>query len=410
MRLELSGLGRVLAMLPVAGVAALSSASVTHGQLLTNGDAARMEACEVRRLGGGIDVPDWQAFRREPVLELDRAGRLHVRQVGEPMVTVLDSTGSFLRYVGREGQGPGEFTVVAGMGFAGDTLWLYDFPGTRTSFFDTAGVHLRTEVTASAYPVTAMARDYSWSTHPLAGGYALFIPPAESEERYVRTTVPMMVGRRDRADRDTLMSVTQYPGMRVAGVGYFRYEPVPVPPLWAIVPSGIGIATADWNRQEPDVIAVRRYGSSGSLIAEKVIPTEAVAIAPELRRSIIGRGMEMASGPYNAARRGGENVPPDLRAAVAEGLGLPDYHAPVAAIFATHDGNVWLHEARGASTNGGDWIVMDSDLQLAFRILPPSGVTFQAAREGWAWGTGTGDLDIPYIALFRLSEGTCDAG
>ena len=131
------------------------------------------------------------------------------------------------------------------------------------------------------------------------------------------------------------------------------------------------------------MIAVRRYGSSGSLIAEKVIPTEAVAIAPELRRSIIGRGMEMASWHY---------------------------HSPVAAIFATHDGNVWLHEARGASTNGGDWIVMDSDLQLAFRILPPSGVTFQAEREGWAWGTGTGDLDIPYIALFRLSEGTCDAG
>ncbi len=114
------------------------------------------------------------------------------------------------------------------------------------------------------------------------------------------------------------------------------------------------------------MIAVRRYGSSGSLIAEKVIPTEAVAIAPELRRSIIGRGMEMASWHY---------------------------HSPVAAIFATHDGNVWLHEARGAST---------------------SGVTFQAdpspQREGWAWGTGTGDLDIPYIALFRLSEGTCDAG
>lgn len=136
MRLELSGLGRVLAMLPAVGVAALSSATVADGQLQTNGDAERMEACEVRRLGGGIDVPDWQAFRREPVLELDRAGRLHVRQVGEPTVTVLDSTGSFLRHVGREGQGPGEFTVVAGMGFAGDTLWLYDFPGTRTSFFD----------------------------------------------------------------------------------------------------------------------------------------------------------------------------------------------------------------------------------------------------------------------------------
>ena len=39
--------------------------------------------------------------------------------------------------------------------------------------------------------------------------------------------------------------------------------------------------------------------------------------------------MKKAEGPYESARRMGERVPGNLRAAVEEGLILPDYYAPV---------------------------------------------------------------------------------
>lgn len=82
-----------------------------------------------------MDVPDWAAFVREPDLVLDSNGRLYVLpKSDDPRVRVLDEDGAFVRYVGRRGNGPGEFASIASMGFAGDTLWLQDFPTGRMSF------------------------------------------------------------------------------------------------------------------------------------------------------------------------------------------------------------------------------------------------------------------------------------
>ena len=53
------------------------AAGETVSQLIT--DAEPMEACEVLRLGDGLDVPEWLAFTRAPGLMVDAAGRVYVR-------------------------------------------------------------------------------------------------------------------------------------------------------------------------------------------------------------------------------------------------------------------------------------------------------------------------------------------
>lgn len=58
----------------LAGVAL--HAGEADSQLIA--DADPMEACEVLRLGDGIDVPEWLAFVRAPDLMLDATGRVHV--------------------------------------------------------------------------------------------------------------------------------------------------------------------------------------------------------------------------------------------------------------------------------------------------------------------------------------------
>lgn len=116
---------RSLAIMAVAATTAMLPPTPATAQLVV--EAEPREACEVLRLGDALDVPEWLAFSRTPAIKLDPAGRLYLR--GEdPQVTVLDPDGSFVRYIGGEGEGPGEFAHVGGFGFVGDTVWLPQAP------------------------------------------------------------------------------------------------------------------------------------------------------------------------------------------------------------------------------------------------------------------------------------------
>lgn len=58
---------------------------------------------------GGADAPDWASFARVSALAFDPAGNLYIADVRTNTVVLVDRQGRFLRNVGREGDGPGEF-------------------------------------------------------------------------------------------------------------------------------------------------------------------------------------------------------------------------------------------------------------------------------------------------------------
>ncbi len=83
------------------------NAGEAASQLITDGEP--LEACEVLRLGEGLDVPEWLAFVRTPDLMLDAMGRVYVRGGQDAAIAVLDAEGGFVRTIGRKGEGPDEF-------------------------------------------------------------------------------------------------------------------------------------------------------------------------------------------------------------------------------------------------------------------------------------------------------------
>lgn len=76
---------------------------------------------------------------------LDASGHLYAVPGNDPRVRVLNPDGEFIRYIGSRGTGPGEFSYLCRTGFAGDTLWIQDMFAARTSYFDSAGAHIRTD-------------------------------------------------------------------------------------------------------------------------------------------------------------------------------------------------------------------------------------------------------------------------
>lgn len=77
-------------------------------------------------------------------LAVDGAGRLYVLQRIAKSVHVFDSTGRFVRAIGRSGRGPGEFEFPTGMALdAAGRLWVVDPQNGRFTAFDSAGRLLR---------------------------------------------------------------------------------------------------------------------------------------------------------------------------------------------------------------------------------------------------------------------------
>ena len=395
----------------IALAAAIVAFPTTAAAAQLVADAELREACEVLRLGGALDVPEWLAFSRTPELQLDPSGRLYLRG-GDPHVAVLDPDGGFVRYIGGEGEGPGEFTRLGGFGFVGDTVWLQHSTLLHISYFDSTGAHIRTE-TDRGQPAS-MPRLWRTST-PLAHGYAFYIPPTGHVDfasgtvpDFKRVKLPMLVGRRSEESRDTLTFQYNYTAMIIEGVGTNRYQPFVTPPLHRIHPNGEGVVTADWEPDRPDEVILRHYGLDGRMARETTIEARLRRVSRAARNALIDEGVERAGGGVEMARQLGGEVPGNLRAAVTEGLLLYDYFEPISSFFLTHDERVWLRDAAPSEEYEALWVVLGPDGTPEFRVQASSGITFKTALGDRVWGTGRTELDVSYIVLYDLrSPGDC---
>ena len=68
--------------------------------------------------------------------------QLYLAQPMDRTIRIHDADGHFLKSIGRQGQGPGEFESILSIGFIGDTLYASDTRLGRVSFFDVDGRYL----------------------------------------------------------------------------------------------------------------------------------------------------------------------------------------------------------------------------------------------------------------------------
>ena len=397
----IDSLARPLAAFAVAATTVTFPTNHAAAQLVA--DAEFEEACEVLRLGDGLDVPEWLAFSSEPVLRLDPTGRLHVKAGGSPTVAVLDPGGGFVRYIGGEGEGPGEFTLLGGFGFVGDTVWLQHLIELHVSYFDSAGAHIRTEMDRGL-PSTMPSL---WRTSiPLAQGRGFYIP-ASGNRSDQRVPVPITVGSRSAPARDTLGFRLDNTYMVAVG-GVFWFRPITIPPLYQIHATGNGIVTADWEPDRPEELVLRHYDVYGRVMRETSMKSRLRRVSAKARDAFIDEGVERAERAGGTVRQLGGGLPTNLRATVTEGLLLYDYFEPISSFFLTHDERVWLRDASPSEGYEATWVVLGPEGEPEFRVRAPAGITFKAALGDRVWGTGSTELEVPYIVLYELtSPGAC---
>ncbi len=102
---------------------------------------------ETGRFGGG-DGPG--ELINPGSIGVDGAGRVYVVDTKPSVIKVYDTAGAFVRTIGREGAGPGEFRA-AFMAVRGDRIIVHDPQQSRTSVFDTTGKFLTSWKSSCCY-------------------------------------------------------------------------------------------------------------------------------------------------------------------------------------------------------------------------------------------------------------------
>lgn len=113
---------------------------------------------ETLRIGAGDEGPTSFSWIKGMAEGAD--GRIYVYEHSTQDIRVFDSTGTYLKTIGRRGAGPGELGNAEGIVFAADgTLWVRDAANGRFSRFDADGNVL------DAWTMTYCWSQGTWAPH-----------------------------------------------------------------------------------------------------------------------------------------------------------------------------------------------------------------------------------------------------
>lgn len=380
------------------------------GLLLASGVSAQLpqrDLVEVFRIGG-IDAPRYAAFSQEPKVIADFEGKIYVLQTQPPLISVFTEGGDFLREIGREGQGPGEFRIASGHGLLADTLWVIDPSQSRMSFFDSDGNLIETKALARIdrgphFPMS------DGMIAPLLGGGALQLPisPPTGVDKPIE--VPLLFGDRNLERLEEIGTVVTPKGLLIAGVGtlFLRHLPT-FPPLVSIASSGIGwLSMTDANVDDPAVLVSRR-NERGKLSWSRELRSDPVRISDAKRRELLDEILDIFTpraleNVRRWAAAQGLPVPNKNREEmILDALDLPEFYAPFDLVLLGRDGSTWLR--RGGEGQLAEWVVLSPSGVPQFEVVLARTMTLSEATLQSIWTTHRDDLDVPYVVRWDIRE------
>jgi hypothetical protein len=115
---------------------------------VTNPDAGIWDSASAWRMVEAVRIGTDEAegpasFADVRAIEVDDAGRIYVLEAEAQEIRVFDSSGTYVRTIGRKGSGPGELKDAIGLAWdPAGRLWAVDQANARFTAFDTAGNYL----------------------------------------------------------------------------------------------------------------------------------------------------------------------------------------------------------------------------------------------------------------------------
>ena len=404
-------------------VLAASACGGGNGEVPNSGDGTATEVAElVLELSIGDDfaaAPEYQfALIRNILIAHD--GTIWVGDVTyggygvTPLLRQYDAEGTFVRQVGGEGDGPGEYRNPEGLVELSDgrvavrdlalpgkvILFTADgqFSETWTSYSLGVGTMMWGSGTSVALGVDAggilwlaiMGDQVGASGPTPMQGFLRIQPDGTVLDTVGLPSLPAV--QRD----EVLMERRMRSGGR-ARMGFSSlYEPFPV---WAWSPMGtFAIARTDQYRIE--------------VLPPHPAP-DGAASTPRQSTRVVQRDVTLVPVPpaeRDAERKrleeGMSEFDPDSRVRVPD---IPEYKPPIRRILFADDGRllVWVHMP--SRLQDGEWTeaqafdVFDPEGELLGRVVLPDSFRFVGMREDMIWGVFTDSLEVQSVRIYTVS-------
>src|SRR5512140_3947795 len=134
-------MSRRMRLWPAAASLLVACGANDSGPAGARAAAWQVDTSAILEIGRAQGDSVYQLYRVRGIVELPGGG-IALANAGSSEVRLYDATGRFLRALGREGEGPGEFTSLRNLVLRGDTLYAYDRVAGLLTRFLLSGAYL----------------------------------------------------------------------------------------------------------------------------------------------------------------------------------------------------------------------------------------------------------------------------
>jgi hypothetical protein len=345
-----------------------------------------VEATEELRIGA-VDGPPESTFNRISDARLGPDGTLLVLDGGDHLIKMFDESGTPLRAIGGEGEGPAEFLAASKLSLRGDSLWVLDWRLQKIASFDIGGTLLDTRRIEYSMFQHGSPTDFTprlggrFVIAGVTGGCSLPRRPSDSLWRVY------MVGA-DGTIQDTLLRDQLRNSLGAYASNFCTSASWPFAPAQQIA-------------FDPRGGAFRSVGDAFEILQ---LDTSLSQIATIMRYAAPQRPVTAADRQAFLNRLDAQELSADLRRALqraVDSAGYPETWPAVTALKVGNPGTVWAQRARPVRDEHQEWDVL-IDGQHAGTVVLPGALRVLDISEDRILGALTDDLDVQYVAVFSV--------
>lgn len=355
------------------------------GPIWRAGEGWRLSEEPVLEIGEDEGEDAYQLFRVSNVVRL-HDGRVALGNAGTDEVRFYRPDGTYIRSVGREGGGPGEFRSLSGPYPYHDSLAVYDRGNQRMAILGPDGGWVRSFSTTAPGGASSAALVAPFEDGTVAGPLIVMFTAGASASRVSRDS---SVHVRFTMDGELLDTLGVFQGsewfVRQTGTGMGVMS----------LAMGKRIHTAVHGTAiyvgETDSYEVRRYESDGRLvrIIHRDLPVRPVT--PQDIARYKEEQLEQAEAQWRSFQEEMLNAMPFPSTMPAHG-----------SIAVDAEGNLWVAAFRASNREPHLWTVFDPDGRMLGDVTLPDRFRVTDMGPDYVLGVWRDEFDVERVRMFRL--------
>ena len=360
-----------------------------HRSLWDDGRAWNLSPSPILEIGQMDADPAYELFRIRGVVRLSD-GKVVVGEAGASELRYFGPDGRHVRTVGRQGEGPGEFSALFGIYARGDTVFAYDYRLSRVTLFDSEG-ELLDDIMLGGESGRPLA------LYPFRDGFlgvTWGFPEGLNEDfTYSRRPSVFRVFGSDGVPGEALDELPGEEMVMKAQTDGAAMTTISTRPLMghALYQAMVG---GNFVAGTTDRFELRVYDETGRLARLIRAPSRDVPVTRDEWDEVMAAELDDAE---TASWRSSVLEIAELRPA-------PDIRPAYGRFVADPEGYLWVAPYRPAPGQAVPWLVVKLDGAIMGDVELPDGFTPLEIGPDYMIGVVRDDFDIPYVRMYGLTR------